>query len=90
MLPILATAAFVLAMIAALLALVDSSLVARDAAEQLSRERALARMGFVPQVAPQDMRQRPAGRRPGNLTILQASRARALPLRFALRQSDAA
>jgi hypothetical protein len=90
MLPMLATAAFVLVMIAALLSLADSSLVARDAIGDLSRERALARMGFVPQIAAQEIRQRPPAPRANGLAMAQASRARALPLRFALQQSGAA
>ncbi len=94
MLVILATAAFVIAAVAALLSLADSSMIARQAASELSRERALARMGFVPQVAAQEMRLRPALQlRNGQLragTLMQASRARALPLRFAAQPGGAA
>jgi hypothetical protein len=94
MLTILATAAFVIAAIAALVSLADSSVIARQAATELSRERALARMGFMPQVTAQELRPRPALQphaahvRAG--TLMQASRARALPLRFAVQPGGAA
>lgn len=90
MLPLLATAAFVLAITAALFSLIDSSLVARAAVADLTRERALARMGFVPQIAAREIRQRPQVHRPAATPMLQASRARSLPLRFAPPQSGAA
>lgn len=90
MLPLLATAAFVLAITAALLSLADSSLVARAAAAELSRERALARMGFVPQIAAQEIRQRPALPRLAAAPMPLASRARSLPLRFVPPQAGAA
>lgn len=94
MLTILATAAFVIAAVAALVSLADSSVIARQAAAELSRERALARMGFVPQVAAQELRPRPAPQpRAAHLragALMQASRARALPLRFAAQPGGAA
>lgn len=88
MLHILATVVFVVAAVAALVSLADSSLVARAAAEELARERALVRMGFLPQVPAHDLRPRPAQPRGGHL--MQASRARALPLRFAVPAAGAA
>ncbi len=77
----LAIALFVVATIVAVLTLVDSSLIAHQAAAELSRERALLRRGFVPQVAAEQVRSRPA--QPRAASLMQASRARALPLRFA-------
>ena len=88
MLYALAIAVFVFAAIVALLTLADSSLIAQQAAADLSRERALARKGFLPQVAAENLRPRPALPRPAGL--MQASRARALPLRFAAPACDAA
>ena len=100
---LLAIAVFVIAAVAALVCLVDSSLVAHQVAGELSRERALLRLGFVEQVGAQDMRPRPVKARPGtgrpasakvssmrNVGLMQASRARALPLRFAAQPSGAA
>jgi hypothetical protein len=94
MLTILATAIIVLAAVAALVSLVDSSLVARQAAAELARERALARMGCVPQVTARELRPRPVvAARQAQLragALKPASRARALPLRFAVPACDAA
>jgi hypothetical protein len=91
---ILATACFVIAAVAALVSLADSSLIARQAAKDLSRERALARMGFVPQIAAQELRPRaalqPRLAQPRAAGLMQASRARALPLRFAAQPRGAA
>lgn len=98
MLTILAVAVFVLAAVAALVCLADSSVIARQAAAELSRERALARMGFVAQVAARELRPRPAqsfaaqsrSALPRSAGLMQASRARALPLRFAAQPGGAA
>lgn len=94
MLTILAAAAFVIAAVATLVSLTDSSVIARQAAAELSRERALARMGFVPQVAAYELRPRPALQQRAAPTragsLMQTSRARALPLRFAVQQGGAA
>jgi len=89
MLFILATAAFVIAAAAALVSLADSSVIARQVAAELSRERALSRMGFVPQVAAQELRVRPVFQARAG-ALMQASRARALPLRFAAQPGAAA
>ena len=98
-----AIAVFVIAAVAALVCLVDSSIVASQVAGELSRERALFRLGFVEQVSAQEMRPRPVKARPvagrvapakaaslRNAGLMQASRARALPLRFAAPACDAA
>lgn len=94
MLSILAAAIIVLAAVAALVSLIDSSLVARQAAAEIARERALARMGFVPQVAACELRPRPVmAARPAQLragALKPVSRARALPLRFAVPAGGAA
>lgn len=93
MLTILATASFVIAAAAALVSLADSSVIARQAAAELSRERALARMGFLPQVAAREIRLRAQHHRqaaPRGGQLMQASRARALPLRFAAQPGGAA
>jgi hypothetical protein len=91
---ILATAIIVLAAVAALVSLVDSSLIARQVAVEIARERALARMGFVAQVTARELRPRPAlAARPAQTRaggLMQASRLRALPLRFAAPACDAA
>lgn len=94
MLAILAAATIVLAAVAALVSLVDSSLIARQAAAEIARERALARMGFVPQVAACELRPRAAvPARAAHMragALKPASRARALPLRFAAPAGGAA
>ncbi|MCU0948096.1 MAG: hypothetical protein MUF47_07575 [Porphyrobacter sp.] len=100
---LLAIAVFVIAAVAALVCLVDSSIVARQVAGELARERALFRLGFVEQVNAREMRPRPVKARPAagrvapakaasmrNVGLMQASRARALPLRFAAPACDAA
>ncbi|MFN3989288.1 MAG: hypothetical protein ACK4IS_03420 [Erythrobacter sp.] len=89
MFTILAVASFVIAAVAAMVSLADSSIIARQAAAELARERALARMGFVPQVAAQELRPRPVFQARAG-ALMQASRARALPLRFAVQPSAAA
>lgn len=94
MLYLLAAASFVIAAVAALVSLADSSIIARQAAAELSRERALARMGFVQQMAAQELRPRPALQPRAGQTragqLMQVSRARALPLRFAALANGAA
>lgn len=94
MLTILAIASFVIAAVAALVSLADSSVIARQATAELARERALARMGFVPQVAARELRLRPASLPRAGQTragaLMHASRARALPLRFAAQPGGAA
>jgi hypothetical protein len=83
MLNIIVTVVFVVATVAALVSLADSSLVAREVAADLGRERALARLGFVPQVSAQQLRPRQAVRRSPGQPSEGAVRYRALPLRFA-------
>lgn len=90
MLQILATAILIIATVAALVSLVDSSLVARDAVADLARERALARLGFVPQEAAQELRPRRAERRAPGQMADASMRVRGLPLRFARPACDAA
>jgi hypothetical protein len=90
MLNILVTIVLVVATVAALVSLVDSALVARGAVADLARERALARLGFVPQAAAQELRPRRMVRRAPGQLIDGSLRARALPLRFVVPSADAA
>lgn len=90
MLQALAIAVLVIATVTALVSLVDSSLVARDAVADLSRERALARLGYVPQAEAQELRPRRAERRAPAQMADANQRVRGLPLRFARPACDAA
>lgn len=90
MLHIFVTAIFIIAAVAALVSIVDSSLVARGAVADLARERALSRLGFIPQADAQELRLRRMVRRaPAKLTD-GPLRSRGLPLGFAVPASDVA
>ncbi len=90
MLTILIVALFVFAGVASIASLIDSWLIARVVAAELSRERELARLGFVPQVAAQELRNRAGTRLMRGQSSAQKGYCRALPLRFAGRACDAA
>lgn len=89
MLAVIVPCLFTLVAAAALLSLADSWLTARAVAAELTRERELAQLGFVPQIAAQDTRLRPAQSQVAARFNPPATRPRSLPLRFAL-QADAA
>lgn len=90
MLTILIAALFVLAGAASIASLIDSWLIARAVAAELSCERELARLGFVPQVAAQELRNRAGTRLMTGQSNAQKGYCRALPLRFAGPACDAA
>lgn len=90
MLNTLATIIIVIATVAALVSLVDSSLVARAALQDISHERALLRRGFLPQVEAQELRPRKTARRASGQFVEASLRSRSLPLRFTRPCLDAA
>ncbi len=90
MLHILAIVIIVIATVAALISLVDSSLVMRAAFKDISRERALLQRGFVPQAEALELRPRRMGPSGVGQFGKASLRSRSLPRRLANPCVDAA